>query len=290
MGKKILKFINYTKEAFFWPLHLVTLGVLGLVTVAGAIFTSEVMGMDPTGLFMIAGGVELGLLSVIPRSRRFRRAINAKYGRELHAYAYIKQLAENYNQLSANGQRRFETLRNRATEAKKNYEKLNSNFPDLVQQYIAKIDSLQLNFVRLLVVKEKYPSAMREDSPQLLQNQINEIRQGMADDSDRLVRVKEKRIKLLEQRQKNYHEAGNNYKVVDQQLQTIEEMLKFFIEQPLASSKTDDLETIDMLLEETNDLNQTLDEVNDIMRSDLRTPTTTHEHVGGTETTNIYVE
>lgn len=291
LAKKILKYINYTKEAFFWPIHLVGLGVLGLVTAAGAIFGSQVLGLDPTGLFFMAGGIELAALSLIPRSRRFRRAINAKYGRELYAYAYIKQLAENYNQLSLIGQRRFEALRNMVNEAKDNYQRLNQSFPDLVKQYIQKIESLQLNFVKMLVMKEKYPEAMKEDNPDRLKQQIAQIRAGMENDSDRLREIKEKRIKLLEQRIRNFHQAGNNYQMVDQQLQTIEEMVKFFAEQPLASNKAEDLATIDLLLEETNDLHVTLDEVNDIMRSDLKTPTSVNSGPGThTETTNIYVE
>ncbi len=108
-----------------WPLHLITFGILALATGAAAFAANYFLGMDPTGFLFIFGGVELVTLTLITKSRRFRRAINGKYGKELAAYAYLKALAETYNRLTASGQRRFEILREYVNEAKKNYIKLN---------------------------------------------------------------------------------------------------------------------------------------------------------------------
>ena len=290
MGKNILKFINYTKEAFFWPLHLVTLGILGLATVALAVAGNQFLDLNPTGLFFTAGGLELVSLSLITRSRRFRRAINSKYGRELTAYAYIQQLAENYNELSAHSQRRFEALRQRATEAKKHYKEMNKAFPDLVKEFIVKIDTLQINFVKLLRTHEHFPKTQQANHPELLRRQIREIHAGMGDDSPQLRKIKEKRVGLLQQRIRSYNDAQDNYKMLVEQLKTIEEMVKFFAEQPLAGNRTEDLATIEGLLNETNDLHDTLSEVNEIMRSDLQSPTTLQGDAMGSSSANMVME
>lgn len=272
MAKGIRKFINYTKEAFFWPFHLIGAGILATVTTAAMITLNNVLNLDPSGLIFLAGGIELMFLAMITRSRRFRRAINMKYRAELQAYAYVAKLAEYYNMLSAKGQRRFEDFRKKLMDAKQNYAKLNERFPDLVQGYQRKIDALQLQYIRLLASYDRLPEVLKNDEPSVLRRQIDEIRMGMGDDSTKLREIKEKRIKLLQDRIRNFNAAIENSKVIEEQLRTIEEMMKYFQEQPLAERSIDGVEMIDSLLNETSDLHNTLSQVEDIMRTDLQMP------------------
>lgn len=281
MGKGILKFINYTKEAFFWPFHLVSLGILAVGTTAAAITGNYFFDLDPTGLIFAFGGAEMLLLSTIARSRRFRRAINGKHGKDLQTFAYLKEMTEVYNALTPGSQRRFEELRKQVLEAKQNYSKLNNNFPDLVKDYITKMDSLQINFVRLLAKKESFPKMLQENHPDKLNRQIQDIRSTMVNDSPTLRDIKEKRIKLVEQRIAKFYQSNEKYHSLDQQLRTIEEMVKFFAEQPMASSGDDDIAAIDSLIDETNILHTTLGEVDEIMRSDLQTVTSLESNYSG---------
>ena len=112
----------------------------------------------------------------------------------------------------------------------------------------------------------------------------------MGDDSPKLRDIKEKRIKLLQQRIRNFHDSNENYNSFDEQLKTIEEMVKFFAEQPLASNNNDELKAIESLIEDTNDLHNTLGEIDDIMRSDLSMPTTTEPNAVGSGSQGMYVE
>ncbi|MEM7040347.1 MAG: hypothetical protein AAF570_25500, partial [Bacteroidota bacterium] len=139
--------------------------------------------------------------------------------------------------------------------------------PDLVKEYIGKIDALQLNYIRMLNTQDKMPAVLDRDDPQMLRRQIEEIRGGMGDDSPKLREVKQKRIKLLQKRIRNYHEGQDSQQMIDQQLKTIEEMVNFFHEQPLADQSKDEVGIIDSLLTETNDIHDTLSEVEGIMRS-----------------------
>ncbi len=271
-----------------WPLHLVSFSILALATGAAAFTANYFLGMDPTGFLFIFGGIELVTLTLITKSRRFRRAINGKYGKELAAYAYIKSLAESYNRLTASGQRRFEILRENINEAKKNYVKLNQAFPDLVKEYLGKMDSLQMNFIKLLLTYENYPKTLKANDPERLVQQISEINESMKDDNPKLRKIKEKRIQLLEKRIRNFSSSQNDYKIMGQQLGTIEEMVRLFAEQPLTSNNTEDLTTIYNLLEETSDLHSTLDNLDEIMRADLQTPTSNGSEVGSGSSEGIY--
>lgn len=290
MSKRVLKFINYTKEAFFWPLHLVTLGILGLATGVAAIATNYFLGLDPTGFIFIFGGIELVTLTMITRSRRFRRAINAKYGKELSAYAYLQKLADTYNGLTAAGQRRFEILRENIHNAKQNYVKLNQSFPDLVKDYLSKMDSLQMNFVKLLNTYENFPNNQQNNTPEQLTGKIQEIRGSMGDDNPKLREIKKKRIGLLEKRIRNYHASLDDQNVLSEQLETIEEMIKFFLEQPMASDKNEDILTITNLIEETSDLHSTLGDLDEIMRSDIQTPTSSNAMTGSGGNSEMFTQ
>lgn len=270
--KKKDKVINYVKEAFYWPFHLIGLGIISVLGVAAAVALPNFLNMDPTGVLIGLAGAELGFMSLIMRSKRFRRAIQTKYSQELRAYAYTKNLAELYNGLTAKGQRRFEGFREQLMMAKKNYSRLNEHFPGLVSQYMAKIDALQMNFIRLLVSYDRFPQLMAADNPGQLRMQIEEIRSGMGDDNPKLREIKEKRIALLQKRVRNYHQIIDNAKVVEQQLKTVEETMKFFVEHSLSDSGSEETDIIDGLLSETNDLHQTLNEVEEIYRTDVSSP------------------
>jgi hypothetical protein len=246
------------------------MGIMALTAATAGILMHNILHLDVSALVFLFGGLEMVFLSLITRSKRFRRAINFKYRSELQAYSYVSKLTEYYNMLSAKSQRRFEEFRVKLHEAKSNYSRLNESFPDLVQQYQEKIDTLQMNYIRLLASYDRFPALMRQDDPNELRKQIDEIRGGMGDDSPKLREIKEKRIKLLQDRTRNYHNILENAKVIEEQLRTIEEMLKYFIEQPLAAKSNEGTNLIDNLLTETNDLHETLSQVENIMDADLQ--------------------
>ena len=275
-----------------WPFHLVSLGVLTAAGIAGAI-GADMVGLDPTGLLLALGGVELIFLSSVAKSRRFRRAINAKYGRELQTYSYLKQMTDTYNELSPDSQRRFEQLRLQVSEAKKNYSRLHTNFPDLVKEYVGKMDALQINFVRLLAKYENYPQLLEDNRPDRINEQIQKIKGSMRGDHETLRSIKEKRIGLLEARIKKYYDSSRTYQSLREQMQTIEEMARFYAEQhSMTSAGTDEIRAIDQLISETNHLHDTLGVVDQIMRSDLQTPVTMDNQMSGSgaSSAGLYAE
>ena len=249
MAEKNENIINYVKEAFMWPFHLVGLGVLALTGIGAMIAFPNFLHLDPSGLLLGLAGAELGFLSLIMRSRRFRRAIQTKYS----------------------NQRRFETFRSQLTTAKKNYSRLNEHFPSLVSQYMSKIDALQMNYVRLLASSGRIPSLLN-DNPEQIRRQIEEIRSEMGDDNPKLREIKEKRIGLLQKRMQNYHKTIDNAKVVEQQLKTVEETMKYFMEHSASDTGSEETDIIDNLLNETNDLHSTLNEVEGLYRTEMPNP------------------
>lgn len=245
------------------------MGGLALTCISLAVVLPLAFGIDVTGLPYIFGGLELLLLAGISRSRRFQSAINAKYGRELETYYTLKTITDFYNGLSALSQRRFESFRKSIHAAKQSFAKLKEDFPDLVRNYISRLDNLQLSYVRLLSLHERSSSKPNPQNMDELKQKIETLRTEIEHASSSLKKVKEQRLKLLESRLNSGKSAVENRALIEEQLEAMEEMIRYLNEHPShLSTNGDDAEVIESLIQDTQELHRTLGEVDDIMHAD----------------------
>lgn len=271
LAKSILKFINYAKEAFMLPFNLIAFGIGSAIAVAAVIAAPIFLGIDLSGLLFILGGLELLYLGTMIRSKRFTTAINAKYRNELDDYYALKEIVETFNSLSAPAQRRFESHRKLLMKVRENYAQLNSPFPEIIRQYLRRIDQLQLSYVRMLNSEDKFQLNITEqENPRVWLAQIEGIRKGMAEDSDRVKKLKENRIKLLEQRIQNYNRQIEARKEIGQQIHAIEEMIKYFHDTPI--TREESLQTsqaVQDLIDETSELHGTIFDLEQAMSTEI---------------------
>ena len=272
---RIQKFINYTKEAFFMPLHLTALAVitalatLGIYIVSGTV-APDMMGEAISSIILMAGGVELMFLSSIARNPRFIRAINAKYQKDIEAFQKTKTLVDYYNELTRDSQRRFDRLRKRVKEVREGFKSMNTSVPSLVNSFLNKMNAIELSYVRLLYFKDKFPSLTNEDAIHQTVMEIDKLNQELKNASSRLKKIKEKRLKLLEMRMDNYYKVRENKEVIEEQLQTIEEMVEYIKDQPMTNQNTEREDVmIDNLLFETEQTQQTMEEIESLMQSEF---------------------
>ena len=267
MKKRISRFINYVKEAFFWPVHLVGLGVMTLVTAAAFFILPEFTALEmPWQLFLMLGGLELVYLGGMSRNGRFIRAINSKYGKEIAAFQKTRTITHYYNTLSPNSQQTFDNLHQKLTGIRKNYAEVHRNFPELINSFLDKINGIQISYIRLLTMRDKYPEYVARENPGEMRRKIDEIRASMAGDNSQIQQIKQKRIRLLEKRITAFDKSTDNQKKVNAQIRTIEEMVQYMKEQSLTmktSDREDDL--VDNLLVETEQMTETLSDLESIL-------------------------
>ncbi|MEO0580979.1 MAG: hypothetical protein AAF135_02035 [Bacteroidota bacterium] len=275
---RIQKFINYTKEAFFWPVHLTIMASITGLAAIGVSFADVIgsaIGMGEPGLLipailLIAGGAELITLSTISRNPRFIRAINAKYQKDIDAFQKTKTLVDYYNELTLESQQRFDKLRKRIKDVREGFKKLNTAVPSLVNSFLNKLNAIELSYARLLYFKDKFPELTNETVIQRTVQEIDRLNQELKNASSRLRKVKEKRLKLLEMRMDNYHKVRENREVIEEQLQTIEEMVEYIKDQPMTLQNTEREDImIENLLFETEQTQQTMEEIEYLMRSEF---------------------
>lgn len=276
---RIQKFINYTKEAFFWPVHLVVLTAITALAALGIILVPELAGIITGGgsegliassIILMAGGLELSFLSAITQNPRFIRAINAKYQADIDAFQKTKTMVDYYNDLTLESQRRFDKLRKRLKDIRDSYKKLNSTVPSLVNRFLNKMNAIELSYVRLLYFKDKFPVMTTQDQMHQTVTEIDKLNRELKEASDRLKKVKEKRLKLAQMKMDNYLKVQENREIIEEQLQTIEEMVEYIKDQPMTLQNTEREDImIDNLLFETEQTQATMEEIESLMQSEF---------------------
>ncbi|MEZ4829906.1 MAG: hypothetical protein R3C61_27030 [Bacteroidia bacterium] len=272
---RIQKFINYTKEAFFWPAHLVMMAGITAIAALGIFIVPELAtGIEPgliaSSIVLMAGGLELMLLSGISQNPRFIRAINAKYQQDIDAFQKTKTLVDYYNELTLESQGRFDKLRKRIKEVRDSFKKLNTTVPSLVNSFLNKMNAIELSYARLLYFRDKFPELTNETVIHQTVQEIDKLNQELKNATSRLKKIKEKRLKLLEMRMDNYYKVRENREVIEEQLQTIEEMVEYIKDQPMTLQNTEREDImIDNLLFETEQTQQTMEEIESLIQSEF---------------------
>lgn len=256
-------------------MHLVGLTILTAVTVVAAAALGDISFPAVASAIMVGGGLELLFLGLISNNPRFIRAINAKYQSDIDAFYKTKSMVDYYNALSHASQQRFDKLRDRVKEVRDNYKKLSMGPSAMVEGFIKKLNSIESSYVRLLYFKDKFPELANEQSKQKTLMEIDKLNQEMKTASSPLRGIKEKRMKLLGMRMDNYSKVGENRAVIEEQLQTIEEMVEYIKDQPMTLRNTEREDImIDNLLFETEQTQTTLEEIESLMSSEFYPGTT----------------
>lgn len=247
---------------------IVLLTVLGIVSVEE--FTTLNTALATPALIMIGGGVELMLLSAISNNPRFIRAINAKYQKDIDAFHKTKNLVDYYNAMTLESQQRFDAFRKRVREVRDNFNKMHAAVPTLVNQFLSKLSAIELSYSRLLYYKDKFPEFSDDKLANKTVQEIDKLNQELKNASDRLKKVKEKRLRLLEMRMDNYYKVRENREIIEEQLQTIEDMVDYIKDQPMSMQNTEREDImIDNLLFETEQTQQSLEEIESLMQSEF---------------------
>ncbi len=274
MANKLKKYINYVKEAFFWPMHMIGLVTASVVT--GALMVALpylVPGFNPLFLLMALGGLEMLYLGFATNNGRFIRAINAKYADEINAFQKTRAITEYYNGMSAPRQRRFEGFTKKLDEIRENYQKMHGNYPEIINSFLKKISNLKFSYVRLLYMQDRSAALLERDKPETVEKEIAEIKSTMSGDPQKLKAIKEKRIGLMTKRIAGYQKAKENGQIVIAQLQTIEEMVNYIKDQPMAMKSTEADDTlIDNILFETEQMEETITDMESIMGGEMMVP------------------
>lgn len=264
--------INYTKEAFLNPFNLGFL-IMAMLT---AFFLS---GAEPwfNIVLLLAAAVELMYLGVVPRNERFRRVIRAQRAAE---HAKPPSQKEIFQVLTKASQRRYARLRKLEKDIRSNYGKLSYATQGLLESHLQKINGLLDSYLNLLYQKERYEYALQSNTEGEVVRTISSLRTDMQDDSPKVKAIKQRRLHVLEQRLERFKRANENHEIIEAQLETIEDVVKYIHEQSLTLRNPEEITfQLDTLLSEVEETEASIEELQDVFTptSDLLSEMDTYE-------------
>ena len=252
--------INYTKEAFLHPWNLTFLIVAMAVS-----FGVSLVGF-PEFLFetilLFAAALELVFLGTMPRNERFRKAVRARQAAEAAKPPTKKEI---WRLLSRPNQKRYYRFKDIEKEIEENYRKLSYASQGLLESHINKIDGLLESYLKLLYQKERYEFYGQRTEEETVVRSIEDLRDDMSDDTPRVRAIKARRLKILEQRLERFKKSRENLEIIEAQLETIEDVIKYIHEQSLTLRNPDEISyQLDLLLTEVEETEASVEEIEEV--------------------------
>ncbi|PSQ55183.1 MAG: hypothetical protein BRD28_01045, partial [Bacteroidetes bacterium QH_10_64_37] len=242
--------INYTTAALFNTWNLVFL-ITVVVASAGLGVVGLVPAWLPELLLLLGGGVELVYLGVMPRHERFQRYVRAEKRSERHQAPSQREI---FSQLRNQSQRRYAKLRKLREQIETNYQKLSYTFQGILTSHVEKIDGLLDSYLDLLHQRERYRDFMDSATETQILESIEALKEDMADDTERVRAVKQRRLKVLKRRLARLRKAHETLEIIGAQLSTIEDVVRYIHEQSWTLQNPEEVTAqLDTLLQEVEE-------------------------------------
>jgi hypothetical protein len=252
--------VNYTKEAFLHPWNLAFLIVAMVTSFAVSMIGNSTWPFETILLF--ASALELLYLGFMPRQERFRRAVRSQRAAE---HAKPPSQKEIFQLLTKHSQRRYARLRKLGKDIQSNYRKLNYASQGMLDSHVKKISGLLDSYLKLLFQHERYEYSTQARSEAEVVRAITELRDDMSSDTPKVAAIKSRRMKILEQRLDRFKRGAENLEIIEAQLETIEDVIKYIHEQSLTLSNPEEITfQLDTLMNEVQETQSTVEEMEEV--------------------------
>ncbi|PEN11288.1 hypothetical protein CRI94_15980 [Longibacter salinarum] len=279
--------INYTREAFLHRGNLLFL-VAGVAISLGIASVTAMPAWLPL-IFVMAG--ELLYMGIMPRNERYRRHVRSQKIAEKNQAPSKNEI---FRSLNREDQRRVKRLRDLRDEIRTNYRGLSYASQGLLDSHLKKIDGLIESYLQMLHQRERYLGQMNGASEGQVLQQIRDLKDDMADDSERVRRVKQRRMKVLKQRLARFKKGHENLEVLGAQLGTIEDVVKYIHEESWTMQNPEEISfQLDTLMEEVEETQSSVRQIEDVFSSsasDLLDDYDFEKELGGTDMNDDVLE
>lgn len=261
--------INYTREVFLHPWNLTFL-TAGTAIALGVGFLGSVLPIGSglsnilfQSLLTLTIAFELLFLGYIPRQKRFRDIIRAKYAK-IRAKPPTEE--EMYRQLSRPNQRRYIRLRNLEKELRTSYRKFSFASQGLLESHSDKVNGLMRSCLKLMFQQERYISiGQRTQREQEIATAIAALEADLPHASEPIRNIKRKRLKILEQRLERFKQSKEHLEMVEAQVATIEDVIKYIHEQSLTLKNPEEITyQLDLLLSEVEETEASISQMESV--------------------------
>ncbi len=254
------KNVNYTKEAFLHPWNLAFLIAAMLISFSVSVASNSTWAFETILLF--ASALELLYLGIMPRQERFRRAVRSRRAAE---HAKPPSQKEIFHVLTKHSQRRYARLRKLGRDIQGNYRKMSYASQGMLDSHVQKINGLLDSYLTLLYQRERYQYSSQTTTEAEVLRAMEDLKDDMSDDPPKVLAIKERRLKILEQRLNRFKKGSENLEIIEAQLETVEDVVKYIHEQSLTLNNPEEITfQLDTLLSEVEETQLAVEEIEEV--------------------------
>jgi hypothetical protein len=215
-----LSHMDFVKEALKWQYNWIGL--------AGAALFALVSG---TGMpLVLAAGLELIYVSLVPRSSRFRRLVRSWKYAEQKRQREMK-LGAMFNEMPPELRTRYVALDTMCAAIRSNYSRLSSTSQMFLEQMAQRLLGLLEAYLRLLYAYFQHSEYLKTTDPETIRREAAQLEHALSLDPPPVQEINRRRVEILSKRVERYEKVRENQKVVQAQCLAIEDILKLIRDQ-----------------------------------------------------------
>jgi hypothetical protein len=243
--------VNFVKEALKWQYNWIGLSAAALFALVSG-----------TGLpIVLAAGLELIYLSLVPQSSAFRRLVRSwKYAEEKQRREM--KLSAMFNELPPDMRKGYANLNSMCAAIRTNYSRLSSTSQMFLEQMQQRLDGLLQAYLRLLFARFQHIEYLRTTDPDVIKRDLAKLQHSIDSDPPKVQEINRRRIEILTKRLEKYGKVGENQKVVEAQCAAIEDVLELIRDQSV--TMRDPQQVSDQLDNLVHDVEQTEETVREV--------------------------
>jgi len=249
---------NYVKAAFHLQYNLISLAGAGLFALVSG-----------TALpILLAAGLELMYLAIVPQNQRFRRLVRSWHLAE-EQLKHQQKLNEMLQNLSPEMQSRYVHCAQVCGSIRANFAQLSSQSQVFLEQIDTSLQGLLTGYARLLVAAAQQQQYVKSTGQDEIKREIASLQKALATDPPRVKEINQKRIEILNKRLEKFDKISENRKVVDAQCAAVEDVLMLVRDQSVTMRDPQQVsDRLDSLVHDVEQTEQTVQQVETIF-SDL---------------------
>ena len=252
--------INYVKAAFHLQYNVIALA--GAAALALISWTALPI--------LLAGGLELMYLAIVPQNWRFRRLVRSWHLAE-EQLKHQQRLQEMLQNLSAELQSRYVHCAQVCGSIRSNFAQLSTQSQVFLQQIDTSLQGLLTGYARLLVAVSQQQQYLKSTGQDDIKREIASLQRTLSSEPARVQEINQKRIEILNKRLEKFDKITENRKVVDAQLAAVEDVLMLVRDQSVTMRDPQQVsDRLDSLVHDVEQTEQNVQQMETIF-SDMST-------------------
>jgi hypothetical protein len=242
---------NFVKEALKWQYNWIGLaGAAAFAVVSGSGFP-----------LLMAAGLELIYISLVPQSSRFRRLVRSwQYAAEKKQIE--QKLQAMFQEIPPEMRVRYARLDGLCRNIRENYTRLSSTSQMFVKDVENRLEGLLQGYLRLMHAEHQYLEYMSHVDPQAIKREVTMLQRELSSEPPKVQEINRKRIEILSKRLEKFTKIHENCEVINAQCAATEDVLQLIRDQSVTLRDPQQVsDQLDGLVHDVEQTEQTVREV-----------------------------